>query len=516
MKNSNPLQLAKGLLGVFIAIMLMTSCKKYSETIFASPEISIEGSNYLEIKRGEQIAVTLNLRAEDGNKELIVFQNGALLDRVPLPADAATYTYTGQSVPADAGEGEEFTYQLWLVNTENYPSERVTLTVSTIAYETITIGETPLYAVEIPEDKIIGAGTTYRFVSGRNYYINNSMLFQPGASLEVQAGVHLYMDPDAAPEIEITDGASVEMIGTAEAPIIITSANTLTSAGGQPGDWGTLNLRMTDGSGEVNYVRLEYGGTRTLRGQGVNAPTVIEHVQVYKPGAGEGIMVTNGNVNLKYIVATDCQGSSFRLGDAYAGQLQFIIATSNVQSGEVDEFSVRETASPTISNITVLGPGTNVSNTHGIRLRANSSAKIYNSIIAEFPRRGLRLNDNVQVTDLNGQTVFAHSFIFNVPTDPYRDDTDQGNPFRGYVDGSGNLQNPFFNNIEGFSGNNPILTVIPGIGVHDFVPDAEQTSAFNATSLGSFFSSAAFVGAVRNAENDWTRGWVKNSDGTVR
>lgn len=515
MKNRNPFKSAFRLSYFFLFVLLAASCSKEEETIYGLPSISIQSGEFIEVRRGEQINVTLNLQAEGGNRELMVFQNGAVIDRVTLEPNASTYTYSNQSVPEDAAEGEEFMYEFALVNTNNNPSARAELTVSTIAYGTITIGGTELYEVELPEDEIIEAGSSYRFVSGRSYYISRSMRFQSGASLHIGEDVRLYMNPDASPaaDIDLLDGASVEIVGTAEQPVIITSANTLTSSAGA-GDWGWFNLRVSDGSGEVRYLRLEYGGNRNLRLQGVNAPTIIEHVQVYKAD-GEGIMITDGDVNLKYIVATDCSSGAFRIGDAYSGHIQFAIATTSLDDDN-DEFSVRETASPTISNITVLGPGTETSNTHGIRLRAASSAKIYNSIVAEFPRRGLRLNDEVQVTDLNGPTVFAYSYIFNVPTDPFRDDTDNGNPFRGYIDAQGVLQNPFHNNVTGFEGSRPVLAIIPGIGVGDFVPDAEQASTFNPNSLGAAFTGAAYVGAVSNSSNDWTRGWVKNSDGSIR
>ncbi len=505
-----------GMAMLAMVVLIISSCTKDPDTpTFGNPSIAFADGDVLEVKRGETISVDFNLNAEGGNKELLVFRGGGLLERVALSANATTYTYSNQSVPESAEEGEEFAFDFSLVNTQNVESDRISLTVSTLAYGTISIGGETLYEVDIPEDEIIEGGVSYKFVTGRKYYLNKAMRFQAGSSLTIEEGVELYANTSANPvvDIDLESGSTVSITGTADAPIVITSDKSLTGDAA-PGDWGWVNLRVDDGSGTIEYLRLEYGGNRSFRTRGVTAGTKIQNIQVYKAD-GEGFMVTGGDANFKYLVATDCLGGGFRFGDDYSGNVQFAIVTTTIDDDN-DEFSVRETASPHIANVTVLGPGTDVDNTHGMRLRAASSAKVYNTIIAEFPRRGLRLNDEVQVTDLNGSTVFAYSYIFNVPRDPFRDDTDNGNPFQGYIDGDGQLQNPFHNNVTGFDGDDPELAEIAGIAVGDFIPDAETTSAFNPSSLGSFFSDAPFVGAVRNAANDWTVGWVKNSDGTVR
>lgn len=499
-----------------MVVLILSSCTKDPETpIHGNPNIGFSDGDFLEVRRGETITVNLTLNAEGGNKELLIFRSGGLLERIPLSTAATTYSYTSQSVPADAEEGEEFEFEFSLVNTQDLESDRIALTVSTVAYGVITVGGTDLYEVDIPDDEIIEGGVSYKFAAGRKYYLNKSMRFQPGSSLTIEEGVELYASTTAEPvvDIDLENNVNVSVIGTAEAPIIITSEKSLTDEAA-PGDWGWFNLRVEDGTGTIEYLRLEYGGERAFRTRGVTSGTKIEHVQVYKAN-GEGFMVTGGDVNFKYLIATDCNGGGFRFGDDYAGNVQFAIATTSLAEDN-EEFTVRETASPRIANVTVLGPGTDTENTHGMRLRAASSAKVYNTIIAEFPRRGLRLNDDIQVTDMDGPTVFAHSYIFNVPRDPFRDDTDHGNPFQGYLDGDGSLQNPFSNNVIGFDDEDPELEVIAGIGVGDFVPDAETVSAFSPSSLGSFFVDAPFVGAVKDESSDWTVGWVKNSDGTIR
>jgi hypothetical protein len=509
--------LVMGLLCFMAAITF--SCKDDDDNppVFSDPELSLVGNEKIEVQRGQAINVTFNLNAEGGNKELVVYRGGGVLEIIPLTPTATTFNYTNQSVPADATEGQEFEYQFELVNTQNRPSNRVSLTVSTLAYPSITIGGETLFAVTIPEDGIVEQD--YLFVTGRRYFIERTMDFQSGNTLTIQQGVEVYLKAGNTPitDIIIREGAQADVRGTAQNPVVFTSEKTLTGDPGA-GDWGWFNLRGQgpgSNSGTVEYLRMEYGGVRNFRLQNVGNGTTIRYIQVFKT-SGEGIMPTDGDVNMRYLVATDCAAGGFRIGDAYSGNIQFGIAMISQTFEDNSEVEIRESSSARLSNFSVIGPGSDAPNTSGIRMRAASSGKVYNSVIASFPRRGLRLNDNIEVTDLNGPTVFAYSFIFDVPTDPYRDDTANGNPFRGFIDSNGEFQNPFFNNVTGLEGNTPTLLSIAGIGPVDFIPDATQASEFDPSSLGSAFVSAPFVGAVENSANDWTIGWVKNPDGSIR
>ncbi|WP_226390322.1 hypothetical protein [Penaeicola halotolerans] len=517
MKKMNLLDMSKLLICLAMSAFVMTSCSDDEDPILPDPTLSIQGGEVIEVKRGEAISVTLNIDTDGNNRELVVYRGGGVLEVVPLNATATSFTYTNQTVPADAEEGEEFEYEFAVFNTQGSSSPRVGLTVVTIAYDEIEVNGETLYNVDIPTDGIVEGDV--KFITGRDYYISETLSFAAGSSLTIEEGVNVYMASDAAilVDIVINEGATIEATGTRNNPIVITSDRAI-SGDAAPGDWGVFNIRgggAGTSSGTFQYVRLEYGNARNFRLQNVGDGTVIDHIQVYKAD-GEGIMPTDGNVNMSYLVATDCAGGGFRLGDAYSGRIQFGIAMTSETLDDNSEIEIRETASPILANFTVIGPGTEAENTSGIRMRSSSAGKIYNTIIADFPRRGLRLNDAVNITDLDGETVFAYSFIFNVPTDPYRDDTANGNPFRGFVDGNGDFQNPFFNNVTGFDAEgDPILTSIAGIGTNSFVPTAEETSDFNPNSI-SGFASAAFVGAIQNAANDWTTGWVKNSDGSIR
>lgn len=465
---------------------------------FGTPQISVVGEDSIDVKPGETVNINLQLNGDGGAKSVVVMKNGAFLKEFPVTATSTEFVYTTEPLAEGLAEGDEVKYGFILANKDNVDSQEAPFTIKVALYDKITIGSTELYNLAVGTDGIVASGTETKLIKNRNYHIPYYLTFEPGAKLTIEEGVHLYMNADAEFPAGIDIGGEANIVGTATAPVVITSSNVLkTDKSAKAGDWAEFKLSgdgASSNNGKVSYVRLEYGDNRVFRLSDVGSATTIDHVQVFK-SVGEGVMATNGNVNLKYIVATDCEGGSYRLGDAYKGNMQFIVSVNSEYYSDNDDFTIREDAAPVIANATILGAGADLEdNTHGMRMRANAAPKVYNTIVAEFPRRGLRAGDNVKITDMNGSAVFAHSYIFKVPRDPYRD-----------------LAKAFEAEMFGNSG-----TEIPGIGVADFVPDAEKTSTFNSNSLGAFFESAAFVGAVKDATGDWTKGWVKNPDGTVR
>lgn len=503
--------------GVFF---LATSCSSDDNTNpdvidGEAPVITISGENTITAKRGEVFEVSFQLTAENGAKEIQVSRGGGHLETVTLAENPTTYTYNTQTVPDTAEEGEEISYSFVLVDNNNKTSIPADLIVSTQVYDEITIGGQVVYHADIASDGIVPSGTNVKFSSGRSYYIPNSLEFGAGTSLTIEDNVYVYMNGESESPIEINvdNQASVTIEGTVTAPVIFTSSKTL-SGNAAAGDWNRLRIGDVQNS-TLRYVRSEYAGSG-FRFAGSDSSNTFEYLSTFNT-SGEGFYITNGNANFKYLAAISPAGGGFRLGDAYSGKIQFAISQIDQTFSENQEVDIRETASPILANVTLIGPGTEADNTHGVRLRGNSAGKVYSAIVADFPRRAVRLNDNVIATDLNGATVFAYSYVFNIGSQAFRDDTNNGNPFIGYTNDNG-YQNPFFNNITALDGSNPVLTPIDGIGTGSFIPSTAVQAAnnFNPGTVDPFFTPVTFVGAVENSSNDWTRGWVKNPNGSVR
>ncbi|RZK39783.1 MAG: hypothetical protein EOO90_17570 [Pedobacter sp.] len=506
---------------VFAIVTGVMSCKKNDDGNYPEqPQLTLEGNKSILVKPNTPIVANLKFDAPGPDTKLLINKNNGPYRSIALDKNATSYTFNEDMVSTTAKEGDSVVYQFFLTNGANVKkSEGADLVVNVAIYNEITVGSTKVYNVTIPADGILSTGEI-TLAANRKYHISSSIQFSENTKFTVNRGAEVYMNAAATDKVNLTfdPGAEVSVNGTASAPVVMTSDKVLLGTTAASSDWGIFNIKGEgngSNSGNVNYLRLEYAGNRAFRLQDVGKGTKIDYVQVYKSGE-EGVMATNGDVNISHVITTECKGAGFRLGDAYSGKIQYAIALTKTQTGELDEISIRETATPIISNLTIIGPGETGSNTHGIRLRATSAAKIYNSIVAFYPRRGVRLNENVVTSGLNGPTVFAHSYVFKVSSDPYRDDRSGAtNPFQGSFS-DGVASNPFSNNVIYSATGARSFDEIAGIAVGVYVPTAVKTSTFNPRTLDPFFQDGAFVGAVESAAKDWTKAWTRNADGQIR
>lgn len=487
------------------AMVLFTvfACEKGPR--FETPEITTLGIGPLvDARVGTSVSVPISFNGHGGAKSVVVFRNGGFLIEIPVERDATQYVYETPVIPESLEEGDEVSYEFLISNLELNDSERLPLTIRAEKYDKIMIGSTEVYNIDIPENGLATSGTIVKLVKGRNYHLSEFVTFDAGSELHIEEGVHVYMNAEATTPVGILIHGEANIIGTTNDPVVFTSSKTLLPNGDpEAGDWGVFRLEGTgpgSSNGTVNYLRIEYPGSDAFRLNVVGSATNISHVQVFRAN-GVGVRTSGPDENqarMKHIVVTDGRGGAFRLGDNYQGMIQFAIAVSPVRYGELDEMDIRETAKPHIANLTLVGPGTSVSNTHGIRLRS-PLAKVYNAIVTQYPRRGVRAEGAVTPSDWATSIVFAHSHVFDIASQAFRDNASAFAP---------GASTPDFHNST---------SAIAGIGANNsFVPDAEQTSTFDPASIDPFFTSAPYVGAVKNANEDWTRGWVKNPDGSIR
>jgi len=351
----------------------------------------------------------------------------------------------------------------------------------------------------------------------RDYYWNSVGLptdtipisFEPGSTLVIEEGATIYVKSDI--DFDITIEGTVDIQGTDTNPIVFTSENVLnTGTDPEAGDWNDFQIEGEgDGSnsGVLKYVRIEYAGDRAFILDGVGNGTEVSHVQVWKC-TNEGAFIAGGDVNVSHLVVTDSEDTQYRLDDDYTGNMQFLLAVISLQDDGDESMYLRGDSKALISNLTVVGPGLieGIGEPDGLRFWSSQGNKVYNAIVAELPSFGVRSSGSVEegrefITDINGPVVFAHSYVFNTEVQ----DDQTGN----LGDGDAAV---FFTD----AGFNNSTDAVAGIGPVDFVPDAAPASSFDPTTLGGFFQAGTFAGAIEDAANDWTVGWVKNPDGTIR
>ncbi len=258
-----------------------------------------------------------------------------------------------------------------------------------------------------------------------------------------------------------------------------------------------------DNSGVLRYVRLEYTGfafseTKESNGltlYGVGSGTTIEYIQVYK-GSDDGFEWFGGTANAKYLVSTHSEDDSFDWTDGWVGKGQFWVAIQDqtppsgdgTANGDClieadnreDNFTNTPVSNPTLANLTLVGNNDTNAQKRGIRLRAGTHVKLYNTLVKGKP-------SSVTTATLETEQSFADgtSVIEYLHAD--KGFTNEGGTALALDTKAGNAVNQAINLASGY------------IGTIDGGKDL---------STDTFFTKAEYKGAVP-ANNDWTAGWTK-------
>lgn len=403
--------------------------------------------------------------------------------------------------------------------------------------------EKEILSGEINQNKTLDNNITYELQGG--VFVND------GATLTIPAGTRIEAGSNNGvfAFLAIRQGGKIDAQGTASNPIVFTSNSNTPN----PGDWGGLILAgkapinrvstpggtataevanityggddPTDNSGIVRYVRLEYTGGRInesseyngLSLYGVGSGTILEYIQTYQ-GNDDGFEFFGGTVNLKYAISTGAQDDSFDWTDGWVGNGQFWIAQQGTIEGdkglEADNLDGTNDAVPfsypTISNITLVGADDGDGENKGIEFRAGTKVAAYNMIIQGFSSKGIEVDDDQTLINLNNDEVQVYNSIIN---NIASFDLDHGNTamvdlndfstFSNYtLDGSGAPFNtagtgiPSGYSLNGFR------------GTYQYTAGTDGVDNFDPATLGAFFTSAPYAGALSDTDT-WTNGWVR-------
>ncbi len=378
------------------------------------------------------------------------------------------------------------------------------------------------------------------------YELQGGVSVLDGVTLTIEAGTKIIAGNTGGvfSYLAIEQGATIMAEGTASQPIVFTSNQCTPNAG----DWGGLLLAgrapinrgtvattevanltyggtdATDNSGVLRYVRLEYTGGKInddaeyngLSLYGVGNGTTLEYIQTFN-GNDDGIEFFGGTVNLKYALVTGAGDDSFDWTDGWVGNGQFWIAQQTSVAGdkgiEADNLSATPDAAPfsnpTLSNITLIGADDGDGENKGIEFRAGTKVTLYNAIITSFPGKGIEVDDDQTLINLNASAVIVRNSIID---NPKSFDLDHGGAtvdladfttFNNFtIDGAGDPFNstgtavPADFKISGFRGTYQYTTAIDGV------------DNFDPSTLNSFFDPANYAGALQEGDN-WTSDWTR-------
>jgi len=309
----------------------------------------------------------------------------------------------------------------------------------------------------------------------KDYALNGQLFVKNNASLTIPAGVTVYVTKnDGAANkssLIITKGARLLVNGTAEKPVVFTSA----AATKSPGDWGAVIIlgkaptnigsgnveglavsddtqyggaEANDNSGAIHYLRLEYCGGINADAEeewgidkasgfclaSVGSGTTIDHVMVTH-SADDGFQFVGGAVNVSHLIAYNNGDDDYDFDYGYTGKMQFLISyrtgltsTHALRANALESYNdaVPTTnaplSRPVISNMTIIGPQgmetTPTALNQGIYIRKGTRFVVENSIIAEYPQGGLMVCPRTRPPLLqNNGSVFRHNIVHSDSVD---------------------------------------------------------------------------------------------------
>jgi hypothetical protein len=263
---------------------------------------------------------------------------------------------------------------------------------------------------------------------------------------------------------------------------------------------------------QIRYSGFILSSNSELQGltpSGVGTGTVIDHIQVHN-SSDDAIEVFGGRANMKYLVLTGNEDDNLDTDVGYKGFIQFVIAAQRPGVGdamvEADSDNTLEENTPRqntrLANFTFIQRSTVGSDLAAMLLRGSTDYTMVNGVVVSPGLACLRISraNTIRAADPTldeaGPPVF-HSVNMQCAAAPF-------------LGNSGVTATQVQSVFE--AGTNNSSTFTPSL-VNGFVNGANEAArpAFAAATLGSFFTSPGYVGAVRDASDTWYAGWTCNS-----
>lgn len=286
--------------------------------------------------------------------------------RITFDAVAGATSYVVQRAP---GSGGSFA-QVGTTTTTSYTDTTVSANTA-YRYRVAAVvggttgsfsGELAISTPGLPAANLSGDITADRTLHADTVYtLTTFVKVTNGATLRIQPGTVIRGDLGTA--LFILRGAKIDAQGTAERPIVMTSARNPGER--RPGDWGGLiligngiinraapvilegtgtgasNPQQTysggsdnaDNSGTLRYVRIEFAGfgpaqdaeLNSLTLAAVGSGTTVEYVQTLA-GLDDSFEWFGGAVDAKYLVSYESGDDHFDMSEGYVGRVQYAIA----------------------------------------------------------------------------------------------------------------------------------------------------------------------------------------------
>lgn len=356
------------------------------------------------------------------------------------------------------------------------------------------------------------------------------------ATLTIEPGTVVTGSGDTADYLYVNPGSKLIADGKPNAPIIFTSpSDGVTGGNPQPKDWGGVVLSGNapnnkcnaaspcrsefneelmyggddphDNSGVLRYVQVRYAGyvfqtdkeVNAITAQSVGDGTIIEYVQAYR-GGDDGIEFFGGTANARHLVVTEGGDDAIDWDEGWSGKVQFGLIENGTGLGEdngfegasqADDHDALPRAVPRLANITLIGSSTDGD---GVQVKEGSGGLMSNLLVTGYNRDGKACLAVVhpETSALPPeQLALDHSWL-NCTTN-FRDDSDAaaGSAEALFNAGTGNRSG-----------------AVSLVGGFLPAPGSPLSSGGRAVTEDGFFTPAPYIGAFRDANDNWTRGWT--------
>ena len=262
-----------------------------------------------------------------------------------------------------------------------------------------------------------------------------------------------------------------------------------------------------DNSGRLRYVQVRFPGFEVSPGNelngitlaGVGSGTTIERIQVHN-SSDDGIEWFGGTVNARYLVITGADDDSLDTDFGYKGANQYVIVVQ--RSGGGDRIVEADTSGngnntprsyPKFANLTAVSRRT----ADALLYRGGTDFAVVNSVVTGSPicldvdDSAVTLQAQGAAAEEAGPPLFRSTFF------------SCANPFRDEADGTAAAIGAIFAGNNNVSNGTSTLQSVFVNGANE-----NQVVATNPTSISSFFQAAGYIGAVRDAADQWFIGWT--------
>lgn len=274
----------------------------------------------------------------------------------------------------------------------------------------------------------------------------------------------------------------------------------------------------TDNSGTMEYVQIRYSGyvlsgnseLQSLTLGGVGSGTTIRYIHTHN-SSDDAFENFGGTVDMRYLVLTGADDDAVDADTGYTGTIQHVIAVQKASGGdsmiELDSGNAFENQTPRtylkLANFTFVHRNPASGNGAAMRFRGQADATLVNGVMTT-PMACLTLEKpEILATNAGIQKVGPPLFLSVVMQCG-------GTPlFRGLSGLTDGQVATAFAAPANTNSSSAFTASLTG----GFINGANETAvtATNPQTVDARFDATNYIGAVRNASDDWYAGWTCNS-----